>query len=220
MAQERAKKPKHGKDTKVAPGQKALTGLEDELGYDVCLLSDPRHEVFCREYAVYNIGSRAYEKAYPGCSPETARSNACKLLTNTNITNRIKQITAERMEKLEVTHEKILREVAKLAFLDPREFYRDDGSIKSIHDMDPDAVAALEGMKVRSVETEKDNGFHRQVFMTEIKHSNKRGALELLMRYKEMIVEKHDHGIIGVTDDLVRLQELRQKFSGGMSGHG
>lgn len=217
MAQLRAKKPAHGK---VAPGQKALAGMEEEMGYDVCFLDDPRHEVFCREYAVYSNGSRAYLKAFPSVKPSTAAPNAYKLLTNTHITKRIKQITAERLDKLEVTHEKILREVAKLAFLDPGDFYRVDGSLKLISEMDPDAVAALEGVKTRVVDSESDNGCSRTVTVTEIKHANKRGALELLMRYKEMIVDRVDHsGLVGVTDDLVKLQELRAKFNGGMNGH-
>lgn len=217
MAQQRAKKPTHGK---VAPGQKALTGMETEMGYDICFLDDPRHEVFCREYAIHSNGSKAYLKAFPHVKPSACGPNAYKLLNTTHIDNRIKQITAERLDKLEVTHEKILREVAKMAFLDPREFYNGDGSIKLVVDMDPDAASALEGVKTRVVDTENSDGVTRTVTVTEIKHNNKRGALELLMRYKEMIVDRVDHsGVVGVTDDLAKLQELRAKFSGGMNGH-
>jgi phage terminase small subunit len=195
--------------------------MEEEMGYDVCFLDDPRHEVFCREYAIHQNGCKAYLKAFPHVKPSTAAPNAYKLLTNTHITNRIKQITAERMDKLNVTHEKILREVAKLAFLDPRDFYHTDGSLKLITDMDPDAAAALEGAKTRVVDLESSDGVTRTVTVSEIKHANKRGALELLMRYKEMIVDRVDHGgVIGVTDDLVKLDALRDKFNGGMNRHG
>ena len=215
MGQERAKKPTHGK---VVPGQKSLTGMEEEMGYDICFLDDPRHEVFCREYAVHSNGTKAYLKAFPSVKQSTAGANCHELLKKTEITKRIKKIAAERLDKLEVTHEKILREVAKLAFLDPRDFYNIDGTLKLVGEMDPDAVAALEGAKTRVVDTSSDDGVTRTVTVTEIKHANKRGALELLMRYKEMIVDRVDHsGLIGVTDDLVKLQELRVKFSGGMN---
>lgn len=212
------KKPRHGK---VAPGQASL--LPEEMGYDVCMLDDPRHEVFCREYAIHKNGTKAYLHAFPGCKPSTARANAAKLLTNTDIVQRIREIRRERMDKLEVSHEKILQELAKMAFLDPRAFYREDGSLRPVSEMDPDAVAALEGLKFKTVQSESEDGVTREVFVTEIKHGNKRAALELLMRHREMITDKlsadlNHGGVVGVTDDLKRLDELREKFKGGMNG--
>lgn len=218
MSETPRKKPKHGK---VARGQLSL--LPEEMGYDVCMLDDPRHEVFCREYAIHKNGTQAYLKAFPGCKPSTAGSNSHELLKNTDIVRRIREIRRERMDKLEVTHEKILQELAKMAFLDPRSFYRDDGSLLPISEMDPDAVAALEGLKMKTVETETDDGVTRTVFVTEIKHGGKRAALELLMRHKEMITDKltadvTHGGAVGVTDDVAKLDELRARFKGGMYG--
>jgi len=208
------KKPRHGK---VSRGQLAL--LPEEMGFDVCMLEDPRHEVFCREYAIHKNGTQAYLKAFPGCKPSTAGSNSHELLKKTDIVRRIREVRRERMDKLEVTHEKILQELAKLAFLDPRAFFRDDGSLLPIGEMDPDAVAALEGLKVRTVERESDNGVTRTVTVAEIKHGGKRQALELLMRHKEMITDKvsadvNHGGAVGVTDDVEKLGRLRSKFQG------
>lgn len=218
MSEQRKKKPKHGK---VARGQLAL--LPEEMGYDTCEMDDPRHEVFCREYAIHKNGTRAYLAAFPGCQASTARSNSSELLTKTDIVRRIREIRRERMDKLEVTHEKILQELAKMAFLDPRAFYRDDGSILPISRIDPDAVAALEGLKVKTVEAETDDGVTRTTTVTEIKHASKRAALELLMRHREMITDKvaadvKHSGAVGVTDDVAKLDLLRERFRGGMSG--
>lgn len=213
------KKSAHGK---VAPGQMAL--LPEEMGFDVCMLNDPRLEVFCREYAIHKNGTKAYLQAFPGCKPSTARANSSKLLTKTDIGVRIREVRKERMDRLEVSHEKILQELAKMAFLDPRAFYRDDGSLLPVSAMDPDAVAALEGLKMKTVETETDDGgLTRTVFVTEIKHGSKRQALELLMRHREMITDKFSGdlthgGAVGVTDDAEKLDELRKKFKGGMNG--
>lgn len=43
------------------------------------------HLVFCHEYIIDWNGSRSYKAAYPEAEDDTARVNASKLLTNTNI---------------------------------------------------------------------------------------------------------------------------------------
>ena len=50
-------------------------------------------KIFCREYVKNGSnGTQAYMKAYTGCTEETARINASKLLTNTNIQDYIKEL--------------------------------------------------------------------------------------------------------------------------------
>ena len=52
-----------------------------------------KQKIFCREYVKNGSnGTQAYMKAYPDASEETARINASKLLTNTNIQNYIKEL--------------------------------------------------------------------------------------------------------------------------------
>ena len=52
-----------------------------------------KHKIFCREYVKNGLnGTKAYMKAYPDCTEETARINASKLLTKTNIQNYIKEL--------------------------------------------------------------------------------------------------------------------------------
>ena len=50
------------------------------------------HKVFAHEYVIDWNGTRAYQVAYPKCSYDTARVNASKLLTNTNINAYIEHI--------------------------------------------------------------------------------------------------------------------------------
>ena len=52
-----------------------------------------KHKIFCREYVKNGLnGTKAYMKAYPNCTEETARINASKLLTKTNTQNYIKEL--------------------------------------------------------------------------------------------------------------------------------
>ncbi len=204
---------------KVSPGQMAL--LPEEAGYDICMLADPRHEVFCREYAATRNGTRSYMVAFPGVRENSAATNAWELLRKTEIQQRVAQISADRMQRLEITHERLLQETAKLAFLDPRAFYRQDGSLIPIPELDPDVAAALEGAKIKTVEIEGDaekGEPNRLVSVAEIKYGSKRAALELLMRNLEMIrdvVDVQHSGVVATTDDLEKLDRLRERFGKG-----
>lgn len=219
------KKPRHAKG--VAPGQQVLVGLEDSMGYDICLLKDPRHEVFCRELAVHRNGTKAYMKAFPTSSYNAARTNASKLLADANIGRRVEEIQLERLDRLEVTHEKIIQELAKMAFVDRRDFYNSDGSVKSIPQMDPDVAAAVESVKVKVVTTTSEDNVTTTVQVTEIKAESKREALKLLMSQRGMLKESVLHegkvdvnhsGAVGVTDDATKLDALREKFRSFANG--
>lgn len=64
-----------------------------------------RQELFCQEYCNCLIGIRAYMKAYPDSSYDTARANSHKLLNNTDIQARIDEIQAEARKNLKITPE-------------------------------------------------------------------------------------------------------------------
>lgn len=52
-------------------------------------------QIFADEYIISLNATQSYLKAYPNVTEETARTNGCKLLTNTNI----KKYIDEQMEK-------------------------------------------------------------------------------------------------------------------------
>ena len=52
----------------------------------------PEHRIFAEQYVIDWNGSRSYKVAYPDVTDETARVNASKLLTNTNIKEYIEEI--------------------------------------------------------------------------------------------------------------------------------
>lgn len=71
-----------------------------------------RHKAFADYYIETMNAADSYKKAYPSCKKDsTARTNASKLLTNTNIQDYIK----ERMESKE--EERIASQDEVLAFL-------------------------------------------------------------------------------------------------------
>ena len=51
---------------------------------------------FCQEYIIDLNGTQAYKRAGHNCNEYTARTNASKLLANTNVHARIEQLAKER----------------------------------------------------------------------------------------------------------------------------
>ena len=76
-----------------------------------------KQELFCREYIYDFNGSRAYKAAYPSIKADlSARVNASKLLTKTNIQAYIAELQSDLIKATGLTKIKILKEHAKYAF--------------------------------------------------------------------------------------------------------
>lgn len=87
------------------------------------------------------------------------------------------------IEKMELTTERTLREIARLAYVDPRKFFHADGRPKEISELDDDTAAALAGMEV----TEEWTGTGKDRVQTGItkkyKLADKNSALEKAMKH-------------------------------------
>jgi phage terminase small subunit len=109
------------------------------------------------------------------------------LLRKHEIAIALKEAQRQRAARVEITQDRVLQEVARLAFLDYRKFVNDDGSVKPIHELDDDTAAALAGLDV--FEEFEGRGEDRvQIgFTKKLKVFDKKGALELLMRHMGML---------------------------------
>lgn len=107
----------------------------------------PANEQFCREYLVDLNGSAAYRRAYPGVSEKVARSNASRLMADPGVQERIAELQRERIARSELTADRVLRELTRIAFADARTIYRPDGSLKPPHEWDDATAAAVAGVE-------------------------------------------------------------------------
>ena len=144
---------------------------------------------------------RAYKKVYPNVTDATADVNASKLLKNAKVIAYIESIEKRVEEKTEITQERILREYARIAFLDPRKFFDENGSLKSIHEIDDDTAAALAGVETEFLFEGKGKEKEQIGYLHKIKHVDKKGALDSLARIKGMF---NDNVNVKVTiDDII-----------------
>jgi phage terminase small subunit len=105
---------------------------------------------FCQEYVIDCNATQAAHRA--GYSPHTAASQGGRLSQHVEVQAEIQRLTREIGKKTEFTAENVLREVWRLASFDPRKLYNDDGSLKSITELDDDTAAAIQGLEVEYLE--------------------------------------------------------------------
>ncbi len=106
----------------------------------------PKQAAFVAEYLVHHNASEAARRA--GYSVKTAGQIGEKLLKKAEIRAAIAAGLAKQADTLEITAERILKERARLAFLDPRKLFDEEGAPIPIQDLDPDTAAAIVGIDV------------------------------------------------------------------------
>jgi phage terminase small subunit len=156
----------------------------------------PRQARFVEEYLIDLNATQAATRA--GYSAKTANEQGARLLANVSVRSAIEQAKAERSERTHITQDRVLQELARIAFFDLRKLYREDGSLKSMHELDDDAAAVLAGVDV--VETQGqaeiggDGGIrHIPEFVKKAKVFDKNTALTLAMKHLGMLKDKVEH---------------------------
>lgn len=155
---------------------------------------------FCDEYLIDFNASRAYKAAYKSCKSDlTARTNASKLLTKTNIQKYISEKQKEIEEKTEITQKKIIQELAKIALFNIKDIYNENGTLKKVTELDDDTAKAISGVKIlqkagpMKISLSKTNDEipleHIPEQTVEFKTNDKTKALELLGKHLGMFKE-------------------------------
>lgn len=99
---------------------------------------------FCHEYVVDGIGTAAAIRA--GYNESSAHVTANNLLKNIKCQALIEQLQEKHNKKLDISAERTLLEVARLAFFDPQKLFDADGKLIPIHKLDKDTAACIGGI--------------------------------------------------------------------------
>jgi phage terminase small subunit len=108
----------------------------------------------------------------------------------------------KRENKLEITADRVLKEFARIAFVDPRNFFNPDGSAKDITDLDEDTASALAGFQIDDLFEGK--GKDRQLigYVKKYKIADKIRALEALAKH------------LGITSENIRVTGFEEAIQG------
>lgn len=138
-------------------------------------------KIFCDEYLKNLNATEAYKVAYPKCKKEdSARKAGSRLLTIVDIQEYIQERINERQKRTEVTQDKVLNELAAIAFTNATEFATVKGNfvkIKNTDELEENTKKAIVSIK------EGKNG-------VEVATASKIQALELLGRHLGMFKDK------------------------------
>lgn len=148
-----------------------------------------QQKIFVAEYLKDRNGTRAAVAA--GYSEDSARSLASQLLTNVNIRAAVDKGLTKIANKLEISAEKVLQELAKMAFVDARNFWNADGSLKAIVDLDENTAAALAGFETEEAYEHFGKGQAKPTgVIKKIKIADKGINLERLGRHLKLFTDK------------------------------
>lgn len=153
-----------------------------------------RQQRFVEEYLVDLNGTQAAIRA--GYSEKTAPSQASRLLTNANIMAALQAARARLAKKLEVTQERVLQELARIAFADVRDLFTWDEQqacyVPSTNLTD-DQAAAIASIEAETMRFTREDGLTETKIKLKLKTYDKKGALDSLAKHLGMFIERHEH---------------------------
>jgi phage terminase small subunit len=156
----------------------------------------PKQELFVQEYLIDLNATQAAIRA--GYSKRTAGAIGDENLRKPEIAAALAAAQQKRAERTEITQDRVLQELARIAFFDLRKLYREDGSLKAMHELDDDAAAVLAGVDVVEMaggaKIGGDEGVsHVPMYTKKTKIPDKVAALGLAMRHLGMLKDKLEH---------------------------
>lgn len=166
-----------------------------------------RQERFVIEYLVDLNATQAAIRA--GYSPKTAAAQAARLLVNANVEAEIKKRQGKIQDKLEISQERIIQELAAIAFANGADFAEviDEGGL--FQNVKFKATETLPAEKRSAISSIKSGSSGM-----EVKTYDKLRAMELLGKYLGYLDGNGDKGKATSLADTIKEAYARRKEEG------
>ena len=149
----------------------------------------PKQERFVQEYLIALNATQAATRAV--YSARTANEQGARLLANVSVRLRLQEAMKERTERTHITQDRVLQELARLAFSDLRKAFKDDGSLKLPKEWDDDTAAAMAGVDTTTTSVGGgDEEAPLSLTTKKVKVFDKSAALTLAMRHLGLLNDK------------------------------
>lgn len=162
-----------------------------------------KQKIFADEYLIDLNATRAYRKAYPSVKKdETAAQAGSRMLRNVKVAEYIAERMQARQERTEITQDRVLEELAAIAFAratDYAEVNDDQVFIKDTAGLSENQIKAIAGVK-------------QGKFGIEVKLNDKEKALELLGRHLGMFKDRVE--VSGLEEEKTKLSDLIRQMRG------
>jgi phage terminase small subunit len=149
-----------------------------------------KEENFCLAILRGANSSDAYRSAYGAAKqkPTTINRNAKRLMDKTKIRARIDELRAPILEKIELTAERTLQEIGKIAFSNIREVFDENGRLLPIHMMSEAATASISSIKVSTKAVPGSDPVEVE-HISELRFWDKNSSLEKLGKHLKLFNE-------------------------------
>lgn len=165
-----------------------------------------RKELFRLE--MLKLGNATKAAIAAGYSPKTAYSQGSRLMKDPKLAQEIKDIGAKMLEGMKVTNEKIIDAYARIAFLDPRRFFDENGNLLPISQLPTDVASALTGFETAAISAGTDAaGSPEHIRTTKIKWNDPIKALDSLARIQGMFKDTVKVEVVSYQDKLQKARE-------------
>ena len=146
-----------------------------------------QQQVFVKHYVTYCNATRAALKA--GYSVKGADSMGCQLLRNPKVKAAIDAGLKAKFQRADITAERIILEMFRLATSDLSKAYNDDGSLKHPKEMPEDVRRAISGIDVDYIW--EGTGREREKIgeTKKLKFFDKNKALEMLGKHFRLMTD-------------------------------
>lgn len=163
-----------------------------------------KQKIFADEYLIDLNGTRAYRVAYPSVKKdEVAAAAAARLLKNVKVEAYIQKRMEERQKRTEITQDRVLEELAAIAFARATDYAEIKGECVRIKDTD-----TLDEQQIRAIA-----GIKEGKYGIELKLNDKEKALELLGRHLGMFKNKLE--VSGLEEEKKKLGDILEQLRGG-----
>ncbi len=160
---------------------------------------------FVEEYLIdLNATQAAIRAGYKAGNKQRASEIGAQLLQNTQVSKAIQQAMAERSKRTGVNADRVVQELAKIAFVNAVDVI-DPETATVKRDASCDDTAAIQSVKVK---TFGEDGLER-----EIKMADKLKALELLGKHMGMFKDKVE--VSGLEEEKSKLDNILRQMRGG-----
>ena len=166
----------------------------------------PQQSQFVIEYIVDLNGTQAEIRS--GYSENGAKETASRLITINNIAQAIQKQLDARAERTLVTADRVINELAKIAFIDVKDIFDENGNLIPVSELDNGVSAAISSIEVLKQKTEDGED---PEWIHKIKLWDKKSALETLAKHLHLVTDKKEIDINLTANIIVEEVDLEER---------
>jgi phage terminase small subunit len=151
-------------------------------------LKNLRQETFCLTYVKTADISGSYRKAgYKPLNDNSCAAGASQLLRNIKIKKRLAELQERAAARVEVSAARVINELGRIAFSDPRKVLTQDGFINDPAAWDDDMAAAVAGLETEKLFEGKGPSRRHIGYTQKLKLWDKNTALGNLAKHFKLL---------------------------------